>query len=135
MADWREMGFGSLKAAKELLKRREDQPDQIDDFLRSSISRAYYAVFSITTSELLRHDVSFKPGWEGPTHTKLPQLARNNLKKLSLRNRRDLCTIIRRLYLARIDADYTPGATIDRTLAFSVLHQAILAFKYLGISL
>jgi uncharacterized protein (UPF0332 family) len=135
MVDWREMGFGSIKAAKELLKHRRDQPDQTDDFLRSSISRAYYAVFSITTAELLHTNVNFKPGWEGPTHTKLPQLARNNLKNLSVRDRRDLCTIIRRLYLARIDADYTPGATIDRTLAFSVLHQAILAFKFLGISL
>jgi len=52
---------------------------------------------------------------------------------LSNRTRQDMFRIIRRLYLARIDADYVPGITVDRASALNVYFQALDVFRYLGI--
>jgi hypothetical protein len=41
---------------------------------------------------------------------------------------------IRRLRAAREDADYRPGATIDRVMALAAIHDAILIIRAMEIS-
>jgi uncharacterized protein (UPF0332 family) len=124
MGNWREMGKDSLDAAKSLLR---------DGRYRSSISRSYYAVFSAATEELTRLRVPFEYNRDHPTHRQLPNLLQKNLRLRHHYEVSRLVSVIKRLYKARIDADYVRGATIDENLARNMVRDAHTVLSILGI--
>jgi uncharacterized protein (UPF0332 family) len=116
---WKNAGMDAYKAARSLQKERP----------RSCVSRAYYAVYSIVTHELSRtKGVSFPPDREGPAHALLPKLI-DKLKRMDDKDRRDLKAVLRRLYAARLDADYDPFVTVDASVAWGVLMDANIVLK------
>jgi uncharacterized protein (UPF0332 family) len=119
VATWRELSAEALAAARALLDR---------GYFRSCVTRAYYAVYAAATSELTAmKGVAFPFGWGNPSHQQLPGLIRSRLTQHSERNRRELVKAIRRLRMAREDADYRPGASVDRTLALNVVRDACVS--------
>ena len=117
MATWKELSDDSLAAAKALLRQ---------GCLCSCISRAYYAAYSAATSELRKaKGVRFRYGWSNPSHEQLPRLIRGKLS-LPESSRRELLRAIRRLRMAREDADYRPAVSIDRILAVNIVRAACL---------
>jgi hypothetical protein len=91
----------SLSAAKKLLA---------EEHSRSSISRAYYAAYSVIAGKLTEKGVSFPRGWNNPAHEQLPALLRNTLA-LPNSTRYSRLKVIRFLRDARGIADYKPGYT------------------------
>jgi uncharacterized protein (UPF0332 family) len=130
MADWQKLGTDCLRTTQKLLEL--SRSTRSDSHLRSLVSRAYYAVFSVAAFKLAQK-VTFREGREGPTHAALPKLVKSNLTALAVSERRDLSRIIRRLYSARLDADYSPGITVDLHSARQAYFQALDAFRFLGV--
>ncbi|MDQ2687135.1 MAG: HEPN domain-containing protein [Armatimonadota bacterium] len=122
MATWEEISRDGLQAAKVLLA---------EGHLRSSISRSYYAAYCAVSGQLVKRGVRFAHGWNNPAHEQLPALIRNGLS-LPPNARRQLAQAIRRLRLARENADYRPAAFVDRSVAFASLHDAVLVTQALG---
>jgi uncharacterized protein (UPF0332 family) len=123
LATWIEMSRDSLQAAKALLKEGR---------LRSSISRSYYAAYCAVTRDLVERGVGFAHGWQNPAHEQLPGLVLHNTDWT--RNLRDeINKAIRRLRDAREDADYRPGAWIDRRVAVNALRDADFVAQRLGV--
>jgi uncharacterized protein (UPF0332 family) len=115
VATWEEMSRDSMQAARRLLA---------EGHFRSSISRAYYAAYTALSGELVRRTVRFTHGWNNPSHDQVTALIRNGLA-LAPETRRQMSRAIRRLRVAREDADYRPGAGVDRALALACIHDAI----------
>ena len=122
-ADWDEIGADSRKGAQLL---RQKHP-------RSSVSRAYYAVFSVLNQRLLPYDVPAQ-GYETHAHRAIPDLIEEHLYAKDARRRRSLRTTIRRLYNARLEADYRLARTIDQTGALNALRDAKAIFEMLGVN-
>ncbi|MGB2823318.1 MAG: HEPN domain-containing protein [Phycisphaerae bacterium] len=123
MATWKDLGTDSLAAATSLLR---------DGRFRSCISRAYYAAYSAATSELRKaKGVTFRYGWSNPSHEQLPRLIRDKLTSFGEASRRELLRAIRRLRMAREDADYRPAVSIDRGLTVNVVRDACLFLRIL----
>ena len=120
------MGTDSLKAAKKLKDA---------GCFRSCISRAYYAAFSRVTSELIK---AAGPGAFGryrhPRHHQIPRSMDAHLgRQLAEPDLKWLKAVIRRLYKARLDADYVSGAAVDEALARDMLRDAHVVFRVLGV--
>lgn len=126
METWPDIAIGNLRAAGDLIRLGQ---------YRSSISRAYYAVFAAATHRLSEAKVNFPKGWAAPHHDQLPDLIKDHLRKLP----QDACyrvpNLIRRLYFARLGADYHPERAFKNHDARAVLMDARTALKYLGIDL
>ncbi len=75
---------------------------------RSAASRSYFTVYAMV-SEYLKDVISFRPNWEGPTHSRLQSLVLNNLYRLEKTVRHDLQEKISALYTLRLQADYCPS--------------------------
>lgn len=122
MATWQEMSRECLRSAKLLL-------DQ--GYLRRSISSAYYCAYSAITGELIARRVQFAHGWQNPTHEQVPTLILNGMV-LPRSSRYQLNRAIRRLRMAREDADYRPHILIDRQRTLACVHDAIDVLQLLG---
>ena len=109
---WDEIGRDSLEAAKLLREAGRH---------RSSVSRAYYAVYARITAAIASTAV-FVEDREGPGHDSLPDLAFDHLSRLTYGQRREIETSVRRLYQARIYADYHPS----RVVANAESRQSVL---------
>jgi uncharacterized protein (UPF0332 family) len=117
------MSRDSLQAAKSLLE---------EGYLRSSISRAYYAAYCAVTADMITLGVSFPYGWNNPAHDQLPDLVLHNTPWP--RNRRyEINKALRRLRRAREDADYRPGSTIEHRDAVDVLRDASFVLRTMGV--
>ncbi len=103
MATWREIGEQNYAAGRELLNSRQ---------YRSSVSRFYYAAFSLLMHELSEAGVTFGNNGETPSHQALPGLLK---RYLPVAYRRQYLAIVRRLYRARIEADYQRRTTDEAT--------------------
>ena len=113
MATWDELADGNQAAAKILLREGE---------YRSSISRAYYAAYCAVTARLVgRIDFAFNDS--NPTHEQLGILIVNHLTQYAKSDRYKIRSAVRRLWLARTEADYAPATTIDRTTALDRLRD------------
>ena len=114
MATWHEMGEENLKAAQQLLE---------EQCYRSSVTRAYYAVYCVMTSELVKRGASFPRGWNNPAHDQLPDMVLNNTDyPQNIRRRlRQTLIILRR---AREDSDYRPSVSVDRAIALESIRRA-----------
>ena len=82
---------------------------------RSSISRAYYAVYC-TAASVLEGCVDFAYDGNNPAHDQLDPLILN-MGKLSRSDRYDLSKTVRRLRAARVSSDYIPTDVIDKPTA------------------
>ena len=118
-ASWQLISFNSRKAAQHLL---------VTGCHRSSISRSYYAAYSAVTSALVRQGITLGYGGNNPGHAGLPALVVNNLTLPPPTVRYDLNKALRRLYAARIEADYDPAVRIDELAALAMLRD--LSFVY-----
>jgi hypothetical protein len=123
MAIWREMSLDNRKAAQQLL---------LVGCHRSSISRSYFAAYCILT-EVFSETVTFSHGGNNPSHQDLPQLILHNLHALPMHRRMELLAAFRRLWKARVDADYGPKALIGRFEALSAFREANRIFYVLGV--
>jgi uncharacterized protein (UPF0332 family) len=99
LATWEELSRENLRAAKLLAEQ---------GYLRSSISRAYYAAYCAVAGELAARGLSFPHGWKNPSHEQLPQTIAANLP-LPLMVHRRMNRSIRLLRGMREDADYRPN--------------------------
>ena len=124
MATWTELSIDNLQAAKRLAT---------DGYLRSSISRAYYAAYCACAGELAARGLSFPHGWANPSHEQLPDLVNHNLP-LPPSTRHRLIGRLRLLRRAREVADYRPGLSVDRALALQCLRDAEAVLRELGVS-
>jgi len=119
MATWKELGDGSLAAAKHLFSAGQ---------YRSSVSRAYYAAYCALTSSLAQQGVAFGRGWNNPPHEQLPRLVRGNLQAPEWQ-RREINHALRRLRLHREDADYRPAAEVGQIVARDCLRDASMIIQ------
>jgi len=121
VATWQEIGTDNLRAATLLY---------LNGRYRSSVSRSYYAAFSLLTHTLLQDGASFGDNQEAPSHRSLPKLIKQHL---ALRNTRESVAITRRLYAARIAADYQRRTT-DEATARDVRRDLAQLLRYLGVN-
>ena len=122
MATWQEIGLDSFYAAQILYEQQR---------FRSSVSRSYYAAFSIVTHQLIQAGVGFGGQQETPNHQAVPKLMKQSL---ALPNRQMVSSIaiIRRLYAARIAADYQRRTT-DEMTAREAIRDSVVLFRYLEV--
>lgn len=123
MATWRDISVQQAVAAKRLSGA---------DVVRPSVSRAYYAVYSLITSRLTERGVRGFGRFGNPSHADLPKLVTNMLSDLSVGRRRELSKLVRRLRLAREIADYRPSLGLSETDRIDVIRGMILAVGMLG---
>ena len=119
---WDELGKSSRIAAQSL---KQLHP-------RSCVSRAYYAAFSVLNERLLPLEAP-PQGYETHAHRRIPDLIHAHLLLQDERGRRSLRTTARRLYNARLDADYRRSRTEDDAIALSALRDAKAIFEILGV--
>lgn len=122
MVTWQEIGRDNFRAARDLYDVGQ---------YRSSASRSYYAAFSVVTHELNAAGARFGGPQETPTHQAVPKLMKQYLT-LPGRQMITSIAIIRRLYAARIAADYQRRST-DGVAALDALRDAAAFFRYLGV--
>lgn len=119
---WREIGLDSYKAAQVL--RREER-------WRSSVSRSYYAAYSIVAGEL-EGKATYPHGMQNPPHVALPELIRSHVTSLGMNDRRRVGSIVSRLFEYRVDADYRPRRTVDEETAVGSLGLAADVLRMFG---
>ena len=120
IATWRDLAEDNRFVVYEMIRSRR--------WWRSCVSRAYYAVYSAATDELIRRGLSMPVGREGSSHAKIPEIVGNHLTGVSHSLRWRLAGIIRRLYRSRIMADYMPTALIEEAeakLSVNLMSQAL----------
>ncbi|MBV9851376.1 MAG: HEPN domain-containing protein [Armatimonadetes bacterium] len=122
MATWQEIGVDSFQAARELYQTGR---------YRSCVSRFYYAAFSVLAHELAANGVAFGDQQETPNHKGMPKLIKLHLP-LEAKAKADCIAIIRRLYAARIVADYQ-RRTLDAAIARDAMRDAAALFRLLGV--
>jgi len=122
MATWRDIAQDNFRAAHGLydLKR-----------YRSSVSRFYYAAFSLLTYELVRAGVVFRLGRRTPAHAELAELITENLTQFTETRRTAIALLTLRLYRSRLDADYL-DQHIDRRAAERAMRDVERLFRYFG---
>lgn len=85
-------------------------------FIRSSVSRYYYAAFQASTAILHYLKLTPPEGEEGWSHAQTPDLLRQHLEPIvrSKDVRRKIATSLGELYKLRLEADYVGAARWDR---------------------
>ena len=121
MPTWQEIAVENFQSARELMAVKR---------YRSSVSRFYYAAFSIVTEKLSEQGIAFGEQ-ETPNHKALPKLIKLHLP-LESRAKSDCVSITRRLYAARIAADYRLQTT-NEAVAREARRDAALLFRYLEV--
>ena len=119
MPTWEDMSRDCRNAARKLLD---------EDHLRSSISRSYYAAYCAVTSMLMARHMRFPYSWHNPAHNQLPDLILHNTT-LPFRVRYEINKALRRLRKLREDADYRPGASLERVDAIHALRDATFILR------
>ncbi len=122
MATWQEIGQDNLRTAHDLYDMKQ---------YRSSVSRFYYAVFSLLTYELARSGVVFRMGRQTPAHAELADLIVENLTQFSETRRTAIALTTLRLYRLRLDAYYS-DQRVDRRAAERAMRDAGRLFRYFG---
>ena len=127
MPTWQEIGRNNFQAAVSLYD---------DGYYRSSTSRFYYAVFSVTTGELIQHSAAgdFTGGRGTPGHAQLSRLVELYFTHLSVGRLENLLGYVNGLYRDRITADYSEQR-VDRQSATKTYRAAEKVFRYLEANL
>ena len=100
---------------------------------RSSISRCYYAVFSIVVGKL-EGRVRLPKNRLTPRHEEQAHLILKRMTELYPKDRRRLANIVTRLRKARISADYNRSKPVDADDAREACLDAALAFKIVKVT-
>lgn len=122
MVTWQEIGQENFRAARDLYGLKH---------YRSSVSRFYYAAFSLLTYELARSGLVFRMGRQTPAHAELVELITENLSQFSEIRRTAIALLTLRLYRSRLDADYF-DRRIDRRTAEKAMRDTEKLFRYFG---
>ena len=125
MPKWEEVSQDAFRAAGELWRTGR---------FRSNASRAYYAAFSALTLKL-RGKAPFPPQFETPHHRDVPSLIGRFLTEYYPKGRRELQTAVRRLYKARLDADYKVSVDTSKEIGLRSLRDAAFVLKSCGVEL
>ena len=123
MATWREIGRENFRAARGCYQAQQ---------YRSSVSRFYYAAYSVLTHELLLASFLPKADREAPDHAHLAEWIKTYLTSVSPRKRQEMASLIRQLYEARLVADYRLR-TVDEVTARDSRRAALIIFRYLEV--
>jgi hypothetical protein len=120
---WADLGRDSLSAARVV---RVAYP-------RSGISRAYYAAHSALAQVLIDLGYTTPANRQTQPHDAQPGLIRKYFSDRGARFVRELQAVIRRLYAARLDADYNRRVTIDEEVSLQAVRDAHVVFAMLGV--
>jgi uncharacterized protein (UPF0332 family) len=120
LATWRDISTQNETAAKALLR---------GGLYRSAVSRAYYSAYAAVVERLAA--AGALPN-RNPSHKALPLMVEGNISGLSDWQRRDLKAITRRLYEARLDADYRASMDVGERTAFHCLADLARALRLLA---
>lgn len=104
MTTWRDISNQQASAARHLAE---------PGFARASTSRAYYAAYSAVVHLLHAQGMTRFGDRGNPDHASVPALIVQNLAGLDATARRSIASRLRRLRMAREDADYRPHRTVD----------------------
>ena len=118
MATWRDIATENENAAKQLHR----------GLYRSAVSRAYYAAYAAVVGRLV---ASGAVSDHNPSHKDLPVMVEGNVPGLSDWQRRDLKAITRRMYDARLGADYRATMEVGARTAFQTLSDLARALRLL----
>jgi uncharacterized protein (UPF0332 family) len=91
---------------------------------RGALNRAYYAAFAALTSEIRKRTMTFPAGYEHPPHVQMGRFVKRCFDDRSKADRQDLRDAIKRLYQARIEADYRHEARFTDTDVRNALFDA-----------
>lgn len=100
---------------------------------RGAINRAYYAAFSAMTAEIRKRTMDFAHGYEHPRHIELDRYIKKFLIDRSKADRQDLRDEIKRLYRARVEADYRHAAGLDDRDVRDARHDADYVLQSLAV--
>jgi uncharacterized protein (UPF0332 family) len=121
--DWDAIGQDSLKAGRSLFEEGR---------WRSSISRSYYAAFSVVVGRILPH-VKLPPRMMTSRHDTLPKQVMKHLTRLYPKTQRTISGPLVRLYRERIRADYNAAKELTRAGALAAVRMAAAVMKLLGV--
>jgi uncharacterized protein (UPF0332 family) len=122
---WIDIGLDSFHAAGALFRAGR---------WRSCISRYYYATFSVV-SDALRKNGYVRAGYETPAHREVPRLIDQHLTSFYPKQRRAMKAAIRRMYGARLIAEYRSLRTNDRDIAKNMQRDTIEVYRMLGVEI
>jgi uncharacterized protein (UPF0332 family) len=125
LTPWIEISLDSFHAAGVLFRTGR---------WRSCISRYYYAAFS-AVSETLRKNGYLRAGYETPPHREVTRLIDQHLSSFYPKQRRAMKAAIRRMYGARLIADYRSLRTNDRDIAKNMQRDTIELYRMLGVEI
>lgn len=126
MGSWTDMSRESLSGAKLLL---------MHGFVRSCVSRSYYAAYAGATAALLASHVSVgdqeRPN---PSHHRLASLIKHNLDPSRFKEsvRTDVSRRVRNLRRFREMAEYSPASSVDKHLALQCVRDASAVLASVG---
>jgi len=123
MPTWTDLSNDNRSAAYELQQHRR---------WRSCVSRAYYAIYSAVTKELIQRGVTMPKQRQNPRHELVPGLVRLQLCAVAYPRRNQLADAISRLYNLRCDADYVPAVQVDEKESRLALGLMEKAYRCLG---
>ncbi|MGE3182974.1 MAG: hypothetical protein AB7N71_15205, partial [Phycisphaerae bacterium] len=104
-----------------------------ENCFRSSVSRAYYAMFAATTANLIETGETPRADMGTWTHLKLQEVARATWRRTNRRGARDLTSLLLQGYASRCDADYCPGRSIDKEPARVAVSNTYAALRNFGV--
>ena len=101
---------------------------------RSCASRAYYAAHAAVTRALLKAKYVPPAPLHSPPHRQIAGLIDSHLLGLGRSTRKELRASMRRLYSARLMADYSEARPIDRSDAMKSVRDAASVLKTLEVA-
>lgn len=122
---WTEMSVEAWKADRSLQKLKKH---------RASANRFYYSAFSAVTAECRKRTTDFAFGYEHPAHRSLGREIKKLLTTMTKQDRDDLRDAVKRLYDARIDADYHADAPVGDVIVRNAMRDARFVLDSLGVS-
>jgi len=112
LATWQDLASENRAAASILFEAKN---------YRSSINRAYFAVYARATHALSTLSIDMPQGREGPKHSKLRPMVEANLVAVQPDRCEALSRNIGELYYLRLRADYAPSDNVDEKDARAAL--------------
>ena len=122
--EWNEIGRDNLRAARRAR----------NEHARTAVSRAYYAFHAVLTDALVAAGYELAPNRQTPPHAAQPNLIGEHFGSKGMQFVRDLRAIYRRLYAARLDADYNRRASVDPAVSLQAIRDAHRAFLLLEVT-
>lgn len=101
---------------------------------RASANRFYYSAFSAVTAECRKKKSIFTFGYEHPPHHEVGKEMKKLFTHMTKQDRDDLRDAVKRLYDARIDADYHANVQLGDTEIRNAMRDAQFVLNSLGVA-